>query len=132
MFDLEDRMLMAELTFSLANLPTIDQMPHVCAGCGQVVTSKHTFRLKVHRSYPGPDLTATVAGFSNEEQRNWHQFQQLFAQGKCVVELPVCWWHRWIMPTFIGIKSMTEHRVSIQGLADSFVQEMKRRGWSDI
>jgi hypothetical protein len=60
----------------------------------------------------------------------WHEMQQLFDRGKGVVELPVCWWHRWIMPPCIGIKSMTENQVTLCGLADSFVEAMKRRGWS--
>jgi hypothetical protein len=35
------------------------------------------------------------------------------------------------MPPLIGIKSMTESRVTLWGLAASFVQAMEQRGWSD-
>ena len=121
---------MAELTFSIANLPVKDQMPPLCARCGRAASGTRKVRLKVPRPYSGPDLVATVAGVSNDDQRRWHDLQQLFACGKGVVELPVCWWHRWIMPPLIGIKSMTESRATLWGFADRFVRAMKQRGWS--
>jgi hypothetical protein len=120
---------MAELTFSIANLPVTDQMPPLCARCGWAASGTHRVWLKVHRPYPGPDLIATLAGVSRDDQRRWHDLGQLLAGGKGVIELPVCWWHRWIMPPLIGIKSMTESRFTLWGLADSFVQAMKQRGW---
>src|SRR5262249_54732260 len=129
-FGYGEAVLMAELTFSLANLPVTDQMPPLCARCGRAAAGTRGVRLKVHRPYPGPDLVATLAGVSNDDQRRWHELWQLFARGKGVVELPVCWWHRWIMPPAIGIKSMTESRVTLWGLADSFAQTMRQRGRS--
>ena len=121
---------MAELTFSLANLPAPDRMPPLCARCGRAASGTRRVRLKVHRPYAGPDLLASLAGVSDDEQRRWHELLQSFARGKGTVELPVCWWHRWIMPPSIGIKSMTERRVTLWGLADAFVRAMKQRGWS--
>jgi hypothetical protein len=120
---------MAEVTFSLANLPRKDQMPPLCARCCRSASGTRRVRLKVYQSYQGPDLIASLAGASDEEQRRWHDMQQMLAQGRGVVELPVCWWHRWIMPPMLGVKSMTEHQVILWGLADSFVQAMKQRGW---
>jgi hypothetical protein len=125
-----DAMAMAKLTFSLANLPSEDQMPALCARCGRPASGTRRVRLKVYKPYPGPELIASLAGISDDEQRRWHDVRQLFAQGKGVVALPVCWWHRWIMPPLLGIKSMTGSRVTLGGLADSFVQAMKQRGWS--
>jgi hypothetical protein len=52
----------------------------------------------------------------------------MFARGKGIVVLPLCWLHRWIMPPLIGIKSMNESRVTLWGLADAFVQAMKKSG----
>jgi hypothetical protein len=121
---------MAELTFSLANLPSKEQMPPLCARCGRAASGTRRVRLKVHNPYSGPDLIASLAGVSDDEQRRWHNLRQLFAQGKGVVNLPVCRWHRWIMPPLIGIKSMTERRVTLWGLGDSFVEAMKQRGRS--
>jgi hypothetical protein len=86
-------------------------------------------RLKVSKPYPGPELIASLAGVSDDEQRRWYDLQQWFARGKGVIEMPVCWWHRWIMPPLIGIKSMTERRVTLWGLSDGFVQATKSRGW---
>jgi len=105
-------------------------MPPLCARCGRAASGTRRVRLKVYNPYSGPDLITSLAGVSDDEQRRWHDLRQLFAQGKGVVELPVCWWHRWIMPPLIGIKSMTERRVTLWGLADRFVQAMKQRGWS--
>jgi hypothetical protein len=121
---------MAQLTFSLGNLPRKDQMPELCARCGRTAPCTSRIRLKVSEPYSGPDLLASLAGVSDDDQRRWHELRQLFAQGKGGVELPICWWHRWIMPPLIGIKSMTERHVTLWGLSDSFVQAMKRRGWS--
>ena len=121
---------MAELTLSFANFPSKDQMSPLCVRCGQPASGTRRLRLKVSKPYRGPDLIATLAGVSVDEQMRWHEMRQLFDRGKGVVALPVCWWHRWIMPPWIGIKSMTENHVTICGLADSFVEAMKRRGWS--
>src|SRR5262245_43472362 len=121
---------MAELTFSLANLPSNDQMPALCARCGRAAFGTRRVRLKVYNPHRGPELIASLAGVSDNDQRRWHDLQQLFAQGKGVVELPVCWWHRWILPPLIGIRSMTDRQVTLWGLADSFVQAVKHPGWS--
>jgi hypothetical protein len=121
---------MADLTFSLANLPRKNQMPSLCARCGRGAWSTRRIRLKVNEPYQGPELVASLAGASDDDQRRRHDLQQMFAQGKGVIALPLCWWHRWILPPAFGIKSMTERRVTLWGLADSFVQAMKQRGWS--
>lgn len=121
---------MAELTFSLANLPSKGQMPLLCARCGRPSSGVHRLWLKVYKPYRGPELFASLAGISNDNQRHWHELQQLFAQGKGVLELPVCWWHRWIMPPLLGVKSMTGNCVTLWGLGDGFVRAMKQRGWS--
>ncbi len=119
---------MAELTFSLGNLPVMKQMPPVCARCGRAARSILRVRLKVPSPYSGPDLIASLAGVSDDDQRRWHDLQQMFAEGKGVVELPVCWCHRWILPPMIGVKSLTEHHVTLWGLGDSFVLAMMLRG----
>jgi hypothetical protein len=131
-FRLGDATTMAELTFSLANLPVKDQMPALCARCGRPASGIRRVRLKVYNPYRGPELIASLAGVSAVDQKRWHDLRQLFAQGKGVVDLPACWWHRWIMPPLIGIKSMTERRVTVVGLSDSFVRSMKQRGWSGV
>lgn len=105
------------------------QMPPVCARCGRAATSSRRVRLKVPSPYVGPDLVASLAGVSDDDQRRWHDLQQMFAEGKGIIELPVCWWHRWILPPMIGVKSLTERQVTLWGLGDAFVQGMKQRGW---
>ena len=123
-------MPMAEMTFSLAKLPSKDQMPALCARCGRPASGTRKVPLKVYKPYGGPDLIASLADVSDEEQRHWHDLQQLFAQGRGAIELPICRWHRWVIPPLIGIKAMTERRVTLWGLAESFVKEIKQRGWS--
>jgi len=102
-------------------------MPPLCARCGRAASGTRRVRLKVPNPYSGPDLITSLAGVSDDEQRRWHDLRQLFAQGKGVVELPVCWWHRWIMPPLIGIKSMTGRHVTLWGFADRFARAMKDR-----
>ena len=121
---------MADLTFSLANLPSKDQMPPLCARCARAASGTHRVRLRVYKPYGGPDLIASLAGVSDDEQRRWYDLRQWFAPSRGVVEVPLCWWHRWIFPPLIGVKSMTESRVTLWGLADGFVKAMKHRGWS--
>src|SRR5262249_47588837 len=57
---------MAELTFSLANLPSEDQMPPLCARCGRAASGTRRVRLKVHNPYSGPDLITSLAGVSDD------------------------------------------------------------------
>jgi len=129
-FSLRDLIRMAEMTFSLANFPRKEQMPALCARCGRAAPCTRRIRLKVYEPYRGPDLIASLAGASDDDQRRWHDLQQLLAKGNGVVELPICWWHRWIIPPMLGIKTMTERQFTLWGLCNSFVQAMKQRGWS--
>lgn len=123
---------MAEATFSLANLPRRDQLPPVCARCGRPASGTRRVRLKTHKPSRGPDLVASLAGVSTDDQRRWHDFRQLFEKGYGVFELPACWWHRWIVPPLMGIKSLSDRRVTLWGLSDVFIRELKRRGWMEI
>jgi len=82
--------------------------------------------------YRGPDLVASLAGFSDDDQRRWHDLKQMFDKGKGALELPACWWHRRIIPPLMGIKSLTDHRVTLWGISDAFVRGMKSRGWVEV
>jgi hypothetical protein len=108
-------------------------MPPACAHCGRPATGTRRLRLKAPAPYHGPDLVASLAGLSDDDQRHWHNLRQMFAAGKGILELPACRWHRWIVPFFtMGVKTLTDHRVTLWGLSDEFVRGMKSRGWVDV
>jgi hypothetical protein len=123
---------MALMTFSLLNLPRTDQWPPVCVRCGRPATGTRKLWLTKYTPYRGPDLVASLAGVSDDDQRRWHDLKQMFDKGKGALELPACWWHRRIIPPLMGIKSLTDHRVTLWGISDAFVRGMKSRGWVDV
>ena len=45
------------------------------------------------------------------------------------LKLPVCLWHRWIVPPFIGMRWVNNSTVALSGASADFVGEMRKRGW---
>jgi hypothetical protein len=45
------------------------------------------------------------------------------------VKLPVCRWHRWIIPPLVGVELTHERTVVIYGVCPDFVSALKKRGW---
>jgi hypothetical protein len=45
------------------------------------------------------------------------------------LRLPVCWWHRWVVPPFIGVRWVNDRRVALSGASERFVSAMKKHGW---
>ena len=123
---------MADLTLALAQFPGKEVLPLVCARCGRAASGVRRVRLKVYRPFPGSDVVSSILGAGYDDQRRWHDLRQLFARGKGVLELPVCWWHRWIMPPAIAVKSLTESEVTLCGLSDKFVEALRRKGWGRV
>jgi hypothetical protein len=120
---------MADLILALSQLPAKEVLPPFCARCGRAASGVRRVRLKVAQPFPGSDPVSSILGASYDDQRRWHDLRQLFAQGKGVLELPVCWWHRWIMPPAIFVKSLTEREVTVSGLSDKFVAALRGKGW---
>jgi hypothetical protein len=123
---------MADLILSLGQLPPKDILPPLCARCGRAASGVKRVRLKVYQPFPGSDPVSSILGASYDDQRRWHDLRQLFAQGKGVLELPVCWWHRWIWPPAIGVKSLTEREATLCGLSEKFVAALRAKGWGRV
>ena len=45
------------------------------------------------------------------------------------LKLPVCWWHRWIVPPLIGMRLVNDRTVALSRVSDAFIAAMKKRGW---
>jgi hypothetical protein len=54
-----------------------------------------------------------------------HEFE--ITRGR--LRLPVCWWHRWIMPPFLGMSPIEGGSVTLSGVSDGFIAALKRGGW---
>ena len=42
------------------------------------------------------------------------------------VNVPVCWWHYWIAPPFLGVRVKDENHVVVSGACEQFVQALKQ------
>jgi hypothetical protein len=69
-------------------------------------------------------------GFWTLQEKNW--YENLFHEFKISrgrIKLPVCWWHRWIVPPFIGQRVVNDRRVELRNVADEFVSAVRKKGW---
>jgi len=123
---------MADFILALAQLPGKEILPPLCARCGRPASGTRRVRLKVAQPFPGSDPVSSMLGASYDDQLRWHNLRQLFARGKGVLELPVCWWHRWIMPPAIVVKALTEREVTLAGVSDKFVEALRAKGWGRV
>src|SRR5262245_11983225 len=119
---------MAEVTISLKKLPGKEDLPPICARCGRAASGTRRLRLRVYEPFRGPTLWNTLFGASRTDQRAVHEIEQLFDPGKGTVELPVCWWHRWIFPASVAVKAITEMEATLSNLSPQFTAALIQRG----
>ena len=122
---------MAQVTLNLADVRRPEACPAVCVRCGRPAKGKRSIRLATTE----PKRTSSWAwilwelGFWNKQQMDTfenllHEYR--ISRGR--LQLPVCWWHRWIVPPFIGAGVVNERKLELRGVSDEFVAAMRNRG----
>jgi hypothetical protein len=65
-----------------------------------------------------------------EEKTSLENIMHEIAITKGRLKLPVCWWHRWIVPPFIGVALVSDTTVALSHVSNSFAAKLKGRGWA--
>ena len=68
-------------------------------------------------------------GFWNKQEMDtWENLLHEYRISRGRLRLPVCWWHRWIVPPFIGVRLVNEKRVALSHVSDEFVAALRKKG----
>ena len=121
-----------EVKLNLPYLCRTEALPAVCVRCGR----KAAWFRKVRLTSSEPTQPSTW-GWILWELGVWSLQEKSFYEGvlhelkitKGRLKLPVCLWHRWIVPPFIGVTWVNDGTVAMSGASPGFVSEMKKRGW---
>ncbi len=104
---------MAELTLTLEDYRGAEALPRLCARCGRPARGRRWVRLPGGSSGVGLFLGVAAGQALDTLER------MLTSKGG--IYLPVCWWHRWIVPPNILVKSVSAGRVTLDGISPEFV-----------
>ena len=123
---------MTEIKLALADICRTEALPAVCVRCGRKATGFRSMRLT---SSEGKRPSSW--GWMFRELGLWTPDEKAFYETllyelritKGRLKLPVCWWHRWFVPPFLGVRLVSDRAVVLSHISDGFVSEMKKRGW---
>jgi hypothetical protein len=132
-FGIGDATVVAEVKLALSDLCLTKVLPTVCVRCGRKATGFRGIRLT--SSEPKrPSFWVSILwqlGFLTlEEKTSVENIMHEFAITKGRLNLPVCRWHRWIVPPFIGVQMVNDRTVVLSHVSDSFATTIKGRGWA--
>jgi hypothetical protein len=100
---------MAEVVLSRADVA----LPPVCVGCGRPATG--TRRVRVLGPSSGVATMFGEYALDNLER---------MARGPGRIRLPVCWWHRWIVPPSVSATAGNDGKTHLTGLSAEFAKAM--------
>jgi hypothetical protein len=67
---------------------------------------------------------------TSQEKTSVENIMHEIAITKGRLKLPVCRWHRWVVPPFINVTMVNDRTVALSHVSDDFAATMKRRGWA--
>jgi len=91
-----------------------DPLPEVCVGCGKPGTRSRSVRVDGPSS--GYGLMAGSTPLDNLEK---------MARGPGSIQLPVCWWHRWIIPPSVSATAEDNGKVKLTGVSAEFAKALR-------
>jgi hypothetical protein len=100
---------MAEVVLTRAD----GTLPPVCVGCGRPAIG--TRRVRVLGPSSGVAEMVGEHALANLER---------MARGPGRIRLPVCWWHRWIVPPSISATAGRDGTTHLTGLSAEFAKAM--------
>ena len=114
---------MAEVTLARGTGSLAGALPTICARCGR--PARGFFRLRL------PGTSSGVGGWvglseGNREGQLLDDLEKLITSTEAI-ELPVCWWHRWIVPPVLSVQAVTEATVTVAGVAPEFAAACRDR-----
>jgi hypothetical protein len=124
--------IVTEVKLTLADLCRTEALPAVCVRCGRKAAGFRSLRLTTSEP-KRPSFWGWILwelGFWTLEEKAsfenlWHELR--ITKGR--LKLPVCRWHRWIVPPLIGVRLVNDRTVALYGASDDFVAALKKRGW---
>jgi hypothetical protein len=121
-----------EVKLTLADLRRTEVLPAVCVRCGSKAAGFRGTRLTTsepnHPSTWGWILWE-LGLWTLEEKASFENLLHELRITKGRLKLPVCWWHRWIVPPGIGVRLVDDRTVVLYRVSDASINAMKKRGW---
>jgi hypothetical protein len=124
--------IVTEVKFTLADLCRPEALPAVCVRCGRKAAGFRGMRLTTsepNRPSSWGWILWELGLWTLEEKVSFENLAHEMRITKGRLKLPVCWWHRWIVPPLIGVRSVDEGTVALCGGSAVFITAMKKRGW---
>src|SRR4051794_35098337 len=92
-------------------MPTADSppLPPVCVGCGRPATRARQVRIL------GPS-----SGYARMAGEYALDVLEKMARSPGSIPLPVCWWHRWIIPPSVTVTAEARGTVVLAGVSREF------------
>jgi hypothetical protein len=125
--------VVAEIKLALSYLNRTESLPPVCARCGRKATGFRSMRLTISeplRQSFWLSILWQLGLLKLEEKTSLENIMHEIAITKGRLKLPVCWWHRWIVPPFIGVTLVSDTTVALSHVSNGFAAKLKGRGWA--
>ena len=124
--------IVTEIKLAVADLNRTELLPAICVRCGRKATGFRGMRLTSSESKQSSSLAWILwelGWWTLEDKASYENLMHEFRITKGRLKLPVCWWHRWIVPPFIGVRWLNDRTVALSHASNDFVAAMKQRGW---
>ena len=92
-------------------------LPALCVGCGRPATG--TRRVRILGPSSGYALLGGEHALDNLER---------MARSPGQLRLPVCWWHRWIIPPATTATAVTGGKIALVNVSAQFAAALHERG----
>jgi hypothetical protein len=124
--------IVTEVKFTLADLCRTEALPAVCVRCGRKAAGFRGIRLTTsepNRPSSWGWILWELGLWTLEEKASVENLLRELKITKGRLKLPVCWWHRWIVPPLIGVRLVDDRTVALYSVSDVFITAMRKRGW---
>lgn len=116
------------MKFALADLSRTERLPAVCVRCGRKATGFRGMRLTTsepRRPSTWGWLLWELGIWTMHDKETFENIQHEFQITRGRLRLPVCWWHRWIVPPLVAAGLVSERTVVLYGAGEGFLAAMK-------
>lgn len=119
---------MPDISLDLNLFDTRESLPQICISCGKRATSEVEIRTLANLPKTGaaPADSSSLGCLVGMFEALVVGHAAMAAMSRPSVLVPVCRYHRWIVPPATYIKSITERRVELAEVATEFIAQLPK------